>query len=61
MRWAIPKRMIGLVAPFVPVIGELKETLYQFTAPYVMESSAITAAYGLEATAWEEVCRRTVG
>ena len=41
-------------------MGELRETAYQFTAPYVMESSAITAAYGLEPSPWEDVCRRTV-
>ena len=58
---ALPTRMLGLLAPFVPVMGELRETAYQFTAPYVMESSAITAAYGLEPSPWEDVCRRTVG
>jgi nucleoside-diphosphate-sugar epimerase len=58
---AIPARMLGVIAPFVPVMGELRETVYQFTAPYVLESSAITAAYGIEPSPWEDVCRRTVG
>jgi hypothetical protein len=58
---ALPTRMLGLLAPFVPVMGELRETAYQFTAPYVMESSAITSVYGLEPSPWEDVCRRTVG
>jgi hypothetical protein len=53
--------MLGLLAPFVPVMGELRETAYQFTAPYIMESSAITATYGLHPSPWEDVCRRTVG
>jgi nucleoside-diphosphate-sugar epimerase len=58
---ALPGAALTLLAPFQPVLGELRETLYQFTAPYVMESSAITAAYGLEPSPWDEVCRRTAG
>jgi hypothetical protein len=40
-------------------LRELRETEYQFTRPYVMDSSAITDALGLEPTPWDEVCRRT--
>jgi nucleoside-diphosphate-sugar epimerase len=40
---------------------ELQETEYQFTRPYVMDSSAITAELGLAASPWDEVCRRTAG
>ena len=58
---AMPAGCSRCVAPFVPLVGELRETAYQFTAPYVMESSAITEAYGLEPSPWDEVCRRTVG
>jgi nucleoside-diphosphate-sugar epimerase len=56
---ALPAWMLGVLAPFVPVMGELRETAYQFTAPYVMESSSITEAYGIEPSQWDEVCRRT--
>ena len=59
--WAVPRALMTVVGAFVPVVAELKETLYQFTAPYVLDSSAITAAYGLEPTPWDEVCRRTAG
>jgi nucleoside-diphosphate-sugar epimerase len=58
---AMPNALLRVAAPFVPVVRELRETLYQFTAPYVMDSSAITAAFGLEPTPWDEVCRRTAG
>lgn len=56
---AMPKVLLTVAAPFVPVVRELRETLYQFTSPYVMDSAAITATFGLEATPWDEVCRRT--
>jgi nucleoside-diphosphate-sugar epimerase len=58
---AMPSAILSLAGPFVPVVRELKETLYQFTAPYILDSSAITAAYGLEPSPWDEVCRRTAG
>jgi nucleoside-diphosphate-sugar epimerase len=56
---AMPSALLTVAAPFVPILRELRETLYQFTSPYVMDSSAITAAFGLEPTSWDEVCRRT--
>jgi nucleoside-diphosphate-sugar epimerase len=56
---AIPNALLTVAAPFAPVLRELRETLYQFTSPYVMDSAAITAAFGLEPTPWDEVCRRT--
>lgn len=56
---AMPNALLTVAARFVPVVRELRETLYQFTSPYVMDSSAITAAFGLEPTSWDETCRRT--
>jgi len=56
---AMPNALLAVVAPFVPVVRELRETLYQFTSAYVMDSAAITATFGLEPTPWDEVCRRT--
>ena len=56
---AMPKALLALAAPFVPVVRELRETLYQFTSPYIMDSSAITEELGIEPTPWDEVCRRT--
>jgi nucleoside-diphosphate-sugar epimerase len=58
---AMPNALLTLAAPFVPIVRELRETLYQFTSPYLMDSSAITAAFGLAPTPWDEVCRRTAG
>ena len=56
---AVPNALLALASPFVPILRELRETLYQFTSPYVLDSSAITEAFGLEPTPWDEVCRRT--
>ena len=58
---AMPNALLALASPFVPILRELRETLYQFTSPYVLDSSAITEAFGLEPTPWDEVCRRTAG
>jgi nucleoside-diphosphate-sugar epimerase len=55
-RWLV--RGFGIVNS---QMRELRETEYQFTRPYVMDSSAITAELGLTATPWDEVCRRTAG
>ncbi|MBA3801090.1 MAG: NAD-dependent epimerase/dehydratase family protein [Geodermatophilaceae bacterium] len=56
---AMPALLFTVVSPFVPILRELKETDYQFTRPYVMDSSAITAAFGLEPSPWDDICRRT--
>ena len=54
-----PKAMLSVGGAVVPFLREMRETAYQFQQPYVLDSSAITAAYGLTATPWEEVCRAT--
>jgi len=56
---AMPALLFTVVSPFVPILRELKETDYQFTRPYVVDSSAITAAFGLEPSPWDDICRRT--
>lgn len=58
---AYPSAMLRVAGLFDGQLRELRETEYQFTRPYVMDSSAITAELGLTATPWDEVCRRTVG
>ena len=56
---ALSPLMFTVVSSFVPIVRELKETDYQFTRPFVMDSSAITAAFGLEPSPWDDICRRT--
>ena len=58
---AYPRLALRAAGLFDGQLRELRETEYQFTRPYVMDSSAITAELGLEPTPWDEVCRRTAG
>jgi hypothetical protein len=58
---AMPSLLMTLASPFMPIVRELRETEYQFSRPYVMDSTAITEAFGLAPSAWEDVCRRTAG
>lgn len=58
---AYPRLALRVAGLLDGQLRELRETEYQFTRPYVMDSSAITAELGLEPTPWEEVCRRTAG
>lgn len=44
----------------LPLIRELDETRHQFERPFVLDSSAATERFGLQATAWEEALRRTI-
>lgn len=50
-------RAAGLV---IPVLRELEETRYQLTRPYVLDSSAATATFGLEPTPLEQTLAETV-
>lgn len=56
---AWPAAMLSVVGTVVPFLREMRETVYQFEQPYVLDSSAITNAYGLDPTPWDEVCRAT--
>jgi len=55
----MPSVLLSVGGAVVPQLRELRETEYQFAAPYVLDSSAIEAAYGLAPTPWDEVCRAT--
>ncbi|MGN6407424.1 MAG: NAD-dependent epimerase/dehydratase family protein [Curtobacterium sp.] len=50
-------RTMGLVSPMMREIAQMS---YQWTAPYVVDDSASRARFGIEPTPWDEVCRRTV-
>lgn len=54
-----PRWVLGLGGAVVPMLRELRETEYQFTRPYVLDSGAIARELGLEPTPWAEVCRAT--
>lgn len=47
---------VALVSPFM---RELREIIYQWERPYVLDDSAARARFGITPTPWDEVCRRT--
>ena len=49
-------RVGGLVSP---MMRELADLTYQWTAPYVVDDRESRARFGIEPTPWDEVCRRT--
>jgi nucleoside-diphosphate-sugar epimerase len=43
---AIPPAMVALAGIFNPIVREIKETTYQWTDPWVMDSSRFQATFG---------------
>lgn len=54
-----PGALLSVGGAVVPFLREMRETVYQFQRPYVLDSSAIQEALGLAPTPWEETCRAT--
>ena len=54
-----PKALLSVGGAMVPTLRELRETVYQFERPYLLDSSAIETELGLTPTPWGEVCRAT--
>jgi nucleoside-diphosphate-sugar epimerase len=47
---------VALVSPFM---REMREIVYQWERPYVLDDAAARARFGIAPTPWEEVCLRT--
>lgn len=54
---AIPYPVLWTFGEFSPVVKELRTTRYQFTAPFVLDSSATTETFGLEPTPVDDALR----
>jgi nucleoside-diphosphate-sugar epimerase len=54
---AIPYPVMWTAGLFSPLIKELRTTRYQFTAPFVLDSSATTEMFGLRPTPLDAVLR----
>jgi nucleoside-diphosphate-sugar epimerase len=54
---AIPYPVMWTVGLFMPLIKELRTTRYQFTAPFVLDSSATTEMFGLTPTPLDDALR----
>jgi len=51
---AFPAGALTVAGVFSAQLRELKETRYQFDRPFVLDSSACTATFGIEATPLDE-------
>ncbi|WP_122817280.1 NAD-dependent epimerase/dehydratase family protein [Nocardioides pantholopis] len=56
---AWPGALLGVGGAVVPLLREMRETVYQFERPYLLDSSAIERELGLVPTPWDAVCRAT--
>jgi nucleoside-diphosphate-sugar epimerase len=54
-----PRALLSVGGAVVPLLREMRETVYQFERSYVLDSSAIERELGLKPTPWDEVCRAT--
>jgi nucleoside-diphosphate-sugar epimerase len=52
--------LLRLLGMFNPTIGETPEMLYEWNKPFIMDSSAFTREFGLQATPLREAVRATV-
>lgn len=50
---------LGATALVSPFMREMREIIYQWERPYVLDDSAARARFGIAPTPWGEVCRRT--
>ncbi|MEV6109556.1 NAD-dependent epimerase/dehydratase family protein [Streptomyces sp. NPDC051940] len=57
----MPRAVLWLGGLRDPLVRELRETQYQYRRPFVMDSSAATAAFGIEPTATEDALREMIG
>lgn len=57
---SMPGWLLTVVGWFVPQMREIKKIAFQFTAPYVVDTTEAQAALGMTPTPWAEVLRRTV-
>ncbi len=57
---AMPKALLALGGLAVPALRELKEVLYQFEQPFVIDSAATTDAFDLKPTPIIETLAKTV-
>lgn len=56
---ALPGWMLVLVGRLVPLMREIRGVSYQFTGPWVIDSSATERELGVGPTPWPEVLHRT--
>ena len=55
-----PAWLLRLMGLFNPVMGEMDEMLYEWTQPFIMDSSLAQRTFGLAPTPTQEQLRQTV-
>lgn len=55
-----PRLALAALGLVNPTVRELRETLYQFERPFVMDSSAFQQTFGLTPTPWDEILTQTL-
>jgi nucleoside-diphosphate-sugar epimerase len=56
----MPKLMFNVITLFQPYLREIKEMLYEFENPYIVDHSQFVQAFGNHATPHQEAIRATV-
>ncbi|MEI2641658.1 MAG: NAD-dependent epimerase [Candidatus Nanopelagicales bacterium] len=56
----LPATLVRIAGLFNPEIREMREMLYEFDRPFVMDSSAAQTELGLKPTPWDEVIEETL-
>lgn len=55
----MPAALFRTTGVLVPMMREIGDMTYQWTAPYTIDDSESRARFDIEPTPWDEVCRRT--
>lgn len=55
----VPRSALTLMSPVVPIIRELREVLWQFERPFVLDAEETTRTFGVQGSPWAETIERT--
>jgi nucleoside-diphosphate-sugar epimerase len=56
----VPNAALRVLGLFSPLVRELPKTMYQFTAPFVIDDSSTRTVLGLQPTSWSDVLSETI-
>jgi nucleoside-diphosphate-sugar epimerase len=56
----VPNAALRVRGLFSPLVRELPKTMYQFTAPFVIDDSSTRTVLGLQPTPWSNVLNETI-
>jgi len=56
----VPNVALRVLGLFSQLVRELPKTMYQFTAPFVIDDSSTRTVLGLQPTPWSNVLNETI-